>query len=1164
MFRVSLLFALLFVSIINLTFAEKPEYWSNGRQYMTERMLILKSDKKILREHKFKEWKQEKREIIPVIINLNICSEDEGTDILADMSLEDRILTQQDRILDNLLKNKKVKVRHIFELIPSISCEIPANLIKPLSINPWIDSIEPIEQGELLTKDGIPQIGGNIYRNQYTGAGISIAIIDSGVDGTHPLLGPKIIGGYDYRGEGNYATPSLNCDGTEEDHGTKCAGIAAGSLGFGNYIHEEYIGGVAPDAKIYSLKVSRDAQFACPAYDEDDVVDAILWCVIHQNDNSQNPILVINMSLGAHFFPFPVVNFTDECDTSYPSFFSAANVACDSGISLVAASGNDGDTNGITRPACFSNVISVGAVYDYPGSYNDGCTDNAAVDKVACFSNSAPILDLLAPSAYARTTTIFDEPRFRYFDIMDGTSAASPYVAGGIAVIQQASMDMTNRYRTPIEIMNILYSTGPNIQDHRNNIYTRRINIAEAIQSMMHKVTASAVGNGTIDPAGNVYVKPNGSQVFNAAPNAGYVVDVWKKNGTPVQTGQNSYTLTNVAAPCTIEVTFKQSSSNFTTETFNASETDKIYSAWPDNAQSGTTLQITNEVDNKGHGLVRFNLSSIPLGSVVNAADFKMYCYADSYSGRININRSQKNWTSAITWNTYYPTAALVIAENTDKGGVNSWWVWNSSSYPDLKNTVQDWVDGESNYGFLVTPWSSSDLPKSVHFAGVGSTYNNPPQLVVNYTPPSSPDLIVTHLSPNIPPVAGIYYVGDTITWDVDVKNNSTQGYAPETQASFHLVSSPTEALDSQNFFADQTIDPLGPGESDGGAESYTFQDSDAGMRYVVAKADYEVDVIEADETNNIRVYGPFTVTKPGSLFVLLEPMVTFFDHPEAKWSIDGTNWNNSGQTLTNIRAGNYTIMCQPVDGWNSPANDPVQIKNNTVSSLSQVYTELPDINRNRTIDIVDFSLFAAQWQNIDCAGPAWCAGTDLDKSGTVNFTDLAMLADNWLNQYLWDSTWLENLNFENGNYAYWQNNCSCNSYVEISTDNPKEGNYCAILQCHYFEMPNPEDPAGPIIIPGELLFTRLFNLPWWGEYEVLFDYQVLLDNGYAYVSVNGDIGEYLHNQEWSTFSWTTFPNERSVDLRFELYGDMILKIDNIRIIPLEIEPPTIGLLMKQ
>jgi subtilisin family serine protease len=78
-------------------------------------------------------------------------------------------------------------------------------------------------------------------RPVYNGSGISIAIVDSGVDYNHPRLGgggfpnSKVIGGYDTGDRDNDPAPS------DEAHGTACAGIAAGGLGtFG-----DYIGGVA-------------------------------------------------------------------------------------------------------------------------------------------------------------------------------------------------------------------------------------------------------------------------------------------------------------------------------------------------------------------------------------------------------------------------------------------------------------------------------------------------------------------------------------------------------------------------------------------------------------------------------------------------------------------------------------------------------------------------------------------------------------------------------------------------------------------------------------------------------------------------------------------------------------------------------------------------------
>jgi len=102
-------------------------------------------------------------------------------------------------------------------------------------------------------------MNGNSARQMFRGAGVAIAIIDDGVEADHPQLGgpgypnAKVIGGYDFGLNDPDPRPGPSL---QDRHGTAVAGIAAGGL----VEVGDYVGGVAPNAKIYALKVS-DADY---------------------------------------------------------------------------------------------------------------------------------------------------------------------------------------------------------------------------------------------------------------------------------------------------------------------------------------------------------------------------------------------------------------------------------------------------------------------------------------------------------------------------------------------------------------------------------------------------------------------------------------------------------------------------------------------------------------------------------------------------------------------------------------------------------------------------------------------------------------------------------------------------------------------------------------
>ena len=943
---------------------EKQEECQDCRKYMTEHKLFLKSPKKILREHKFKEWEQEKKEIVPVIINLNISSEDVGTDIHADMPIDDRIITQQNRILKTLLKNDKVKIRHIFQNIPSISCEMPATMLKLLILDPKIDSIEPIEVFKQSTAQGIPQIGGHIYRDQYTGEGISIAILDSGIDAAHPFLGngefgvstAKIKGGRDYVGTGSYYAPSSNSDGSElNGHGTACAGIAAGNIDNGN-AHPDYIGGVAHKAQFYSLRITDVDGHST----NDDAAAAIDWCITTKQTDSS--LLVISMSFGGG-------QYSNYCDGHWKSYADAANRAYNEGIVLVAGSGNNGYTGAITSPACYSNVISVGAVYDrYKNDfvYQDEDAGTiicgpviADVDKVACFSNSASILDVLAPSYSAATTWT----QGNMTNGFSGTSAACPYVAGAIAVIQEASLDLTGRYRTPNEIRNILASTGTPILDERNGLIKPRINIDKAIQTMMYKIIASQSSNGRIDPVGDVYVKLGASKIFNAIPNTGYVVDRWEKNGTVVQTGGNTYTLTNVTSSCSIYVAFKQQATEDETITLYPTADVYIMSYLPTiNSGNNTRLDLWWDPDppSTAYGLIKFDLDSIPNGSTLNSAQLKLYCTRDD-GIEISASNCGSDWNKAtVCWNNKPPFGMLNTFSSYSGLG---WWIWQSSQ---LEAVVQSWISNpQNNYGFYLLPGSITGTTS--FYSTVASS--NHPRLVVTYTPPPN------H-APSIP--------------SSEDPGDNTQGVSITTELDWSC--SDPDSGDTVYYTVyfeknDSSPDTIIKNDATGSYADPGTLDTDSHYYWKVRAEDHNGGVTESP------VWDFYTVVATGSLQVTITPQEAI--DAGAKWILTGEGLAyaeySSGQVVSNIPVGSYQLSFKDIAGFAEPASRTIEmVQGNNVEAgiYSKIYSGGSGEPNNPFV-ISDANDLLAMRNNPASWGNYFVLANDIDLTGHIFTTSV-------------------------------------------------------------------------------------------------------------------------------------------------------------------------------
>jgi len=391
--------------------------------------------------------------------------------------LEAEIADRQEPVLSTLTCPEEFTLRHRFEMQSGFSGEVTAECLRTILDNPSVVSVEPVRTLSFMLAQGIPLMNATTVRLTYSGVGAAVAISDTGVDYTHPMLGgggfpnTKVIGGYDFEFDDPDPMPW-------HPHGTCCSGLAAGNLGAVG----DYIGGVAHGAKIYALKIDT---WAFQAY-HDTMISSWNWCVVHMNDDPANPIKAISNSTGIPWLPF---NNAATADAYSPAARIAADTAVAAGITILAASGNDGFTGqGISWPAAMSKVISVGAVYD--GTfYSTNCGVQAYPDVVACYSDAGDILDVLAPSENAYTTEIAGLGGYDpgdYYPYFDGTSAACPYAAGAVSVLQSAAVARTGRYLTPAEVRDLLVTYGDPIVDRRGvrPITKPRINLGRAIDNI--------------------------------------------------------------------------------------------------------------------------------------------------------------------------------------------------------------------------------------------------------------------------------------------------------------------------------------------------------------------------------------------------------------------------------------------------------------------------------------------------------------------------------------------------------------------------------------------------------------------------------------------------------------------------------------------------------
>jgi subtilisin family serine protease len=272
--------------------------------------------------------------------------------------------------------------------------------LRALSADPLVASIEPDDPVSLPVVPaaqfidwGITKIGADLSSAQSgNGSGeitnVHVYVIDTGVDVTHPDL--NVVEHVSMIG-----APNADCNG----HGTGVAGIIAARD------NGDFTVGVVPGAPIHGVKVLTCAGFTFPSF----IIQGVDWVTA----NAVKPA-VVNMSLGG-LIPLPAVN-------------TAVINSSASGLVYAVAAGNGNPFNN-NEPinACGTSPAGAGVVN---GVITVGATD--AADLEASFSNFGPCVNLWAPGVDVTSTWLMSDGGTI---TASGTSFASPYVAGGAALL---------------------------------------------------------------------------------------------------------------------------------------------------------------------------------------------------------------------------------------------------------------------------------------------------------------------------------------------------------------------------------------------------------------------------------------------------------------------------------------------------------------------------------------------------------------------------------------------------------------------------------------------------------------------------------------------------------------------------------------------------------
>src|SRR6267142_1793145 len=383
------------------------------------------------------------------------------------------------------LNKYNYRVVHQYDYVPLVALEIDASALAGLEGAPiWVDRVHEDAIKTPLLPDSVPLIGGDVaWGRGFDGSGVVVAVLDTGVDSTHPFLAGKVVeeacysstlarhsktfcpnGAEEQVGPGSAVPCPLDAQGCF--HGTHVAGIATGSGASAG----QTFSGVAPGAQIMAVQVfskftsvSDCGLFNTPcvgAYTSDLIAGLERVYAVHGTRN----IASVNLSLGG------------------------------------------GSFTALASPACISSAVSVGST--------------TKTDAVSSFSNVTPFMSLFAPG-----DEILSSVTGGGYAVLSGTSMATPHVAGSWAVLKQAAPNATVD-----QMLGALQSTGVPITDTRSGtpVTRPRIRVDLALDQLVPPtitVTAVTPNNGKVGIAVPVTITGTGF-VAGATVNAGAGITV--------------------------------------------------------------------------------------------------------------------------------------------------------------------------------------------------------------------------------------------------------------------------------------------------------------------------------------------------------------------------------------------------------------------------------------------------------------------------------------------------------------------------------------------------------------------------------------------------------------------------------------------------------------
>ena len=354
-----------------------------------------------------------------------------------------------------------VEVLDTLTLVSGFSAMVTPAGLAALRAQPDVLTVDAMQYGSGALAQSVPQIRADAVHNRDDlGQGVTVAVLDTGVDPSHPDLVGSIVG------EQCFCSGNCCPDGSSVASGPGSA--------FTTYVHGIHVTGiivskgivapegVAPGAKVVAVKVLNDQNRGSLL----DWIRGLEWIATARPD-----VQAINMSLVSDAV------FPDYCDHADDGGFNMAfaqmiTLLRSRGVLTFVAAGNTGEVGAMASPACVTGAVAVGAV------------DKS--DEIAAFSDTDSALDLLAPGVEIVSTAPNGGTA-----TLTGTSMATPHATGTAALLLAL-----NPHIGASQLESALKSTGVPLVDARNGLTFPRVDALAAMNAVL-SVTPPLLGGGS-------------------------------------------------------------------------------------------------------------------------------------------------------------------------------------------------------------------------------------------------------------------------------------------------------------------------------------------------------------------------------------------------------------------------------------------------------------------------------------------------------------------------------------------------------------------------------------------------------------------------------------------------------------------------------------------